>query len=749
VHELRECYDVNPLEYVARGWSIFPCHSVNGDRCTCGKYPCGNGNGNAGKHPRTLHGVKDATVDPITVQRWQEMYGHDVNWAVATGAVSEIVVVDVDARTGGIESLATWTGENHVAAPTLTAITGGGGFHHFFKYPHDGVVLANRTGFLQGVDFKSDGGYVILAPGRHVSGGQYAWRDGNVEIAQAPDPLIELVRSGAQASVQIDTANITRIPMGERNDTLFRIACRLRRQTGDDRMAVVSAVMGYNTLCDQPLTEDELRKLVDSAFRQDHSEETDDALFAFLADSAGVRNLTDDGNAHRLIDYHGADIRYVSTWGWMRWGGRTWQGDSEGLSVQDRARMVHLDIKREVDAVGDQTLKDALRKWSTKTESAGNISAMMKLAKSDTRVLRAHEAFDTQRNLVSCRNGVLDLDTGVLRDHSPDDYITRCTNVDYDPDARLAEWDAFVQHACDEDDELVRYVQRAAGYSLSGSVEEECFFIIVGPAASGKSTFISGMQAALGDYAGSMASDTILLRGQQGRRESDLAGVVGKRFMSVVEMPEGERLDESVVKQLTGGDAVAARFLYKNPFTFQPQFKLWIATNHEPRINDDAIWRRIKRIPFPRGLESSQRDPRVKTLISNPEIGGRAVLAWAVKGYQMYKADRMVEPARVTRETAAYHMRQDRIGQFIEEAATVTGEASHRVGMTDLYLRYTTWCSITGERTFSMSSFATRLEGRQGITSVRLDGQHWVRGLRLRSSNPQEQDRPGGTGWGL
>jgi phage/plasmid-associated DNA primase len=137
----------------------------------------------------------------------------------------------------------------------------------------------------------------------------------------------------------------------------------------------------------------------------------------------------------------------------------------------------------------------------------------------------------------------------------------------------------------------------------------------------------------------------------------------------------------------------------------------------------------------------------VKELISNPEVGGRAVLAWAVRGYQMYLKERLYEPDRVVRETQAYHMRQDKIGQFLDEVGSVSGEAEHRLEMTDLYMRYTSWCSVTGERAWTMSSFASRLDGRQGITTTRLNGQHWVRGIKLRVSNTHAAT--GGSAWGL
>lgn len=163
---------MDPLSYIAQGWSIFPCHSIRSRSCTCGNPDCGR---NAGKHPRTRNGFKDASNNPAVIQSWINQWLHEINWAVVTGRISGIFVVDVDAHRGGA-----WPEDLWGPKPsTLTAATGNGGWHHYFTYPSDGLPLGNRGNVVPGVDIKSDGGYVILPPSRHISGGSYAWlRDG-------------------------------------------------------------------------------------------------------------------------------------------------------------------------------------------------------------------------------------------------------------------------------------------------------------------------------------------------------------------------------------------------------------------------------------------------------------------------------------------------------------------------------------------------------------------------------------------
>jgi putative DNA primase/helicase len=326
----------------------------------------------------------------------------------------------------------------------------------------------------------------------------------------------------------------------------------------------------------------------------------------------------------------------------------------------------------------------------------------------------------------------VDLRTGDLLPHNKESFCTRKSPVEYDPNFVLPEWDRFLHQACEEDDELVRYLQRAAGYSLTGDTKEEVLFLITGPQASGKSTFISGLQTALGmgNYAESFDTEMIMVAPQYNRL-AVLANATGARMVSVVELPESRRMDEAHVKTMTGGDMMQARQLFKETFSFRPKFKLWIATNHDPMIRDQAIWRRIKKVPFERSVPVHERDPRLKAMIEDPSVGGKAVLNWMVQGCLQWQSVGLKEPERVTFEVDAYREEQDKLGMFIEEYVIIDETAS--VPAADAYRQYCMWCQGVGERPIVLTSFITRMRERDGIERVKDGRTVMLRGMRLRA----------------
>lgn len=258
--------------YVARGWHVFPLHSIERGRCTCKD---GASCRSPGKHPRTHNGVNDATNDQAQIDVWLSTYGDSANWGLACGSVSGVFVIDVDAKHGGFESL----DEYGEMPETLRAISGGGGRHYFFEYPSDGLPLGNRVRWLPGVDVRSDGGYVVLPPGRHVSGGRYHWQDDGTTAVDPPLNLLESIRSGSTSQGPDgrldDSASILDgVPEGQRDDVLFRWACRLRRQLEGDadggRAAITTLILEAARRSEFP-ERDALAK-VDQAFKQDHTD---------------------------------------------------------------------------------------------------------------------------------------------------------------------------------------------------------------------------------------------------------------------------------------------------------------------------------------------------------------------------------------------------------------------------------------------------------------------------------------------
>lgn len=274
-------FDISPVEYAQRGWRIVPLHTIKRGNCTCKD---GSSCKNAGKHPRTANGVKDATADPEVVRRWMTAYP-ETNWGLACGAASGVLVIDIDTKHDGFASWQSFADEHGIdLRATLTATSGGGGRHYFLTYT-EGV--RSRSAWLPGVDVRSDGGYVVLPPGRHVSGGRYRWDNLGAEVLEAPVSVVESIRSssttGSDRDALRDSASILDgIPEGQRDDTLFRWACRLRRQHASDAdggLAVVRALILEAARRSGFPERDALAKVA-QAFKQDHSE--DEALGAWV-----------------------------------------------------------------------------------------------------------------------------------------------------------------------------------------------------------------------------------------------------------------------------------------------------------------------------------------------------------------------------------------------------------------------------------------------------------------------------------
>ena len=734
---------MKPRDYLSLGWHIFPCHSIVRGQCSCGKGPrCTS----PGKHPRTTNGVKDATADVGTVDMWWTTWP-DANIGLACGAQSGVVVVDIDQKHGGYTSLEQW--EEHRGEPlptTLTALTGGGGRHIFMQYPTDGVAIPNRNGWLKGVDVRSDGGYVILAPGTHISGGTYSWLNWGTTIARAPLDLLQAIREATASSTRgglPDAATILDgIPEGNRDDTLFRWACKLRRQLGDDQAAVEVLVLEAARKAKPPFPEEEARRKVEQAFKQNHDD--DPFVWAYIDDRGNpVHAATDLGNAKRFVDRYLEEVRYVPQWGWLRWTDVGWVRCGVE-DINELARIVPDIVRDDARSLmkDNPTASTALLRWSRTTESAGKLSAIESLARDDSRLRRDVDEFDAEDMVIACRNGIVDLRTGELREISKDDLVTKNTNVVYDPDFHLSAWDHFLEEATEGDADVIAYLQRAAGYTLTGSNAEECFFVISGPPASGKSTFLDAVHAACGQYGTTTQSDTFMYRRGQQSDKNELARLAGMRLVSVSEIREGEMFSEALIKQFTGGDRVTARFLYRDTFEFRPQLKLWIGTNHDPDARDDAMWRRVKKVMFGRTIPVEKRDPMLKSMLRDPDVGGKAVLAWAVRGAMDWAKHGLNEPVAVTMAVTDYRNEQDRMMQFINE--TMFKEDGAVLPIRTVYATYNAWCKMNNEYPLRTPQFLNAVKARgMNVVMHEEDRQRYFTGVQLKPMNITS----GGMGW--
>lgn len=433
--------------------------------------------------------------------------------------------------------------------------------------------------------------------------------------------------------------------------------------------------------------------------------------------------LTDYGNAERLVDAHGDDIRYVPQLGWHAWDGRRWQPDGDG-EVHRRAKQTVRAIARQaLDHEGDA--RDRMVKHAFKSEQAPRLEAIVKLAQTERDVVAAIEALDRDPYALNVRNGTLDLATGTRRAHDRADHITKLAPVEHDPTADCPTWRSFLETIFARDDDTIAFVQRAVGYSLTGSTEEQVLFVLHGRGENGKSTFVDTLQELLGDYAQQAPTEMLMQQSRaRGGATPDLARLPGARFVSAVETGEGRRIDEPLVKQLTGGDRITARRLYREPFEFTPTHKLWLATNHLPQIagTDHAIWRRVRLIPFAVTIAPEQKDLRLKQKLL---AEGPGILRWALAGCAAWLAEGLATPACVLEATQAYRDDMDELGAFLDECLSLE-QADNAVKASILYTRYGYWAQGAGATPITPTAFGRALTERGFQKTKRRDGWHYL-----------------------
>lgn len=421
-------------------------------------------------------------------------------------------------------------------------------------------------------------------------------------------------------------------------------------------------------------------------------------------------NLTDMGNGERLAHYHGQDIRYCyPNSQWYIWDGNRWKMDKLGKIerlAKDTTRRIYI----EAGHCQDDDQRQATAKHARSSESRYRKLAMIDMARSEDGIPVLPEELDANGWLLNCLNGTLDLRTGDLYSHRHQDMITKIVPVNYDPNARLELWDRFMETTTQGDQEMLGFLQRAVGYSLTGNTGEEVLFFIHGPAATGKSTFVEAIKSVMGNYAVTADFEVFLQKYRDlGSPRNDVAALAGSRLVVSIEVQEGRRLAEGLVKMLTGGDTVRARFLYHESFEFLPEMKLWLCANHAPKVraDDTAIWRRILKLPFENIIPEDKRDPEVKETLKNPDIAGPAILAWAAQGCLRWQEYGLGIPDIVKEATAAYRKEMDILEAFIEDCCTI--QAGMSASKKDLYSAYKQWCEESGEKAEGKINFGKRL----------------------------------------
>ena len=650
-----------------------------------------------------MHGIKDATTDDAQIRDWW------TKWPTANIAVAVppgFVVLDVDDET----ALPALLDHGIDVAGTASTTSSPGRGHYWFSTD---VEIANVVRILRGLDIRSHGALIVVPPSRHATGSVYAFSTTET-IAAAPPELATLVNSrhsvSGRAAAPLGSV-LDGVPEGSRDTWIFRQACRLvvkNLHEGEQRHLILTAAAE----CSPPFPERRALQKLERAQR-----------FARTS-----YRLTDVGNAERFVDMHGEDVRYCRALGWLIWDGRRWTPD-ESSEVMRRARETARMIYAQAENEPDPNLAKKTFAWARSSESVTRLKAMIEVAQSNAAVVVRPERLDSDPMLLNVRNGTLDLRDGHLRRHQRGDLMTKLADVEYDATATADLWLKFLDKVMDGNPALISFLQRAAGYSLTADIGEHVLFLLYGTGANGKSTFLETFRSLLGDYAMQAEFSTFTsARSGGGGPRNDLARLKSARFVSAVEMEAGSHLAESVVKQMTGGDTVSARYLYKEFFEFKPQFKLFLASNHRPNVRqtDDGIWRRILFVPFTVTIPPAERDKKLTAKLVE-ELPG--ILNWALAGVAAWRTGGLAAPQEVLEATADYRQDNDPLADFIEAKCVLGPE--NTVSFSLLYSTYHEYCESSHETPMNKKQFGESLTER-GLTAFKgTNGRRCRRGIAI------------------
>jgi putative DNA primase/helicase len=622
--------------------------------------------------------------------------------------------------------------------------TSKGAKHETFKDLDGSMIL----------ELRSTGHHTLVPPSTHPNGETYQWsRNGHAAAEVGPNELLSRCRELATAAL------------------IARHLPETRAEGGGGRHELALAITGF--LLRRELSQERVHRILkagwdakgygdsEKARREAHRDlegivsDTADKLREAKPATGGMRleelvpglrsriakywnwpgrlddelaeafNTTDLGNSRRLIAWEGGNLRYCYPWGrWLVWTGCNWLVDDRG-EVLKRAKAAVSRIYQEAAAARDEETRKALAKHAMSSEAERKIKAMVELAKPEVSILP--EELDADPWKLNVLNGTIDLRSGKLLEHNRADLVTKIARVEYDPMAKAPNWEAVLERVLPSED-VRGFFKRLCGYALSGDVSEHVLPVLYGTGANGKSTVLNALLEVLGDYGIQAAPD--LLISKRGSHPTELADLFGMRFVTSIEVEDGRRFAESLVKQLTGGDRVRARRMRQDFWEFDPTHTVLLATNHKPEVRgtDNAIWRRIRLIPFTDTIPPDEQDKKLPEKL-RAEL--RGILAWAVEGCLEWQLDGLRAPVEVRQATGEYRSEMDVVGAFLNECC-VLGE-DRTISAADLYRAYGEWCKDTGETQEKQRKFGSKLTERRRFDRYRggKTGGHMWRGLDL------------------
>jgi len=445
-------------------------------------------------------------------------------------------------------------------------------------------------------------------------------------------------------------------------------------------------------------------------------------------------NLTDLGNAKRMISSFGVNMRYCPTHAsWYIFDDARWQRDMDG-AVQRYAKSSVGLIFQDANAETNRQRQRALQRHALRSEGCGALNSMVSVASTEAEVCIPSYRLDSDPWLFNTSSGTLDLRTGELSDHDRTDLITKISPVEWDVDAKCPLWDEFIMYAMEEDEEVVEFLHRFFGYCLTGMVTEQVLLFMEGTGGNGKTTALLVLMHILGEYSIQGAPGLLMAKHNESH-PTEVADLEGARFVANAEVEKGKPFAEVLIKQLTGSDPIRARRMRMDFYQFMPSHKLCIAANHRPIIkgNDEGIWRRVLRIPWRVKIPDSKKDPHLVEKLKKESSG---ILNKLVEGCLSWQKDGLNPPQKVRVATNEYREEMDVLSEYMEERCIIGKDRS--VPKKQLYMDYAEWCEDMKQRPQSYSLFCRQLSERDyksSVTKVMFNGQRksirvW-RGLTL------------------
>ena len=404
-------------------------------------------------------------------------------------------------------------------------------------------------------------------------------------------------------------------------------------------------------------------------------------------------NLTDLGAAEAFRDRHHEHLRFDHQRGhWLVWHDHWWQPDAFAESERLAQDHVRLWQQEAIALPSSHPKRSSLVDFTLKLERSGAMSNFMTLAKSLLPIATTGTEWDTDYWVLGCKNGVMDLRSGMLRDGEPLDHITKQVAAEFDTDSACPRWIQFLDEVFESNAALIEYVTKAVGYSLTADMREQCFFMAVGTGANGKSIFLDTLEHVFSTYA--HRAPMRLFANTEGEADRfSMADLHGARIVFAAETKANTRMNEHVIKALTGGETLSGERKYAQPFTFRPTAKIWLGVNHNPTVSDDSygFWRRVRLIPFNRTFSGDADDRELRHTLREEAEG---ILAWAVKGCLAWQEHGLVAPDIVLEATKTYEMEEDPLTEFLQQ--NTKNDPDTVVLFSALYTEYKAWAKAQG-----------------------------------------------------